>query len=78
MTDPAAGARFRRFMEDRMYAANGWQQELADRAGMSRAMLHRWFAGDAEPSMAALRRLAGAVGVPRFELVRVWDGDVPE
>lgn len=74
--NPAAGQRLRAYLETRMHAEYGWIQELADRAGMSKAMLHRWFSGDAEPSMEACRRLASAVGEPRWRIVAVLDGDV--
>lgn len=75
MPDAAAGRRLRLFAEARRGAGPGMIPDLALAAGLSRSMVHRWFAGDAEPSMAACRKLAAALGEPRYAVVRAWDGD---
>lgn len=72
MRDPAAGRRLRAIVELRR-PGDATLEELAARIGVSRGALMSWFAG-AEPSMGSLRGLARVLGVPRWELVRTWDG----
>lgn len=48
--------------------------DFARQVGVTRSALFSWFAG-AEPSMASLRALGTVLGVPRWELVRCWDGN---
>lgn len=50
-------------------AADLTQVELAERSGVHVSQLRRYEAGVAEPSMAALRRLAVALSVSADELV---------
>jgi len=45
------------------------QSTLAERAGISQAFLHQIEAGIKQPSLATLRALAEALGVPVGELV---------
>lgn len=49
--------------------------DLAADAGISAAAIYHWFNGTHEPSLQALGALARALGLRRYELVAVWDGD---
>ena len=73
MTNPAAGKRLRAFVE-RHRAPDGTWEDFARAVGVTKSGLFRWFAGN-EPSMGALRGLAAVLGVPRWELVKEWDGE---
>ena len=73
MTNPAAGKRLRSFVE-RHRAPDGTWEDFARAVGVTKSGLFRWFAGH-EPSMGALRGLAAVLGVPRWELVKEWDGE---
>jgi transcriptional regulator with XRE-family HTH domain len=54
------------------------QQELADKAGTTKANISRIEAGDQLPRPATVRKLATALGITTEELIR-WDtnGDRP-
>jgi len=72
--DPAAGRRLRAFTIQRWPDSADNVQRLADAMGVSKSAVHAWFNGQ-EPTMGSLRRLADVLGVKRWELVRVFDGE---
>lgn len=77
----AEWAAYRRAVGDRLRAArlqaNRTQEALAERAGVSRDTVQRVERGDGDiPRLAALWRLARAVGVPLGELLADSGGDV--
>ncbi|HEY2194610.1 MAG TPA: XRE family transcriptional regulator [Actinomycetospora sp.] len=67
-TSLAAAVRERRVERDLTVRA------LADRAGVSRAMIAKVEAGDAQPTAALLGRLSGALGLSLSELVARAEG----
>lgn len=73
VTDPSAGRRLRALVERQRPGDVTWE-EFAAAVGVTKSALLSWFAGQ-EPSMGSLRGLATVLGVPRWELVRTWDGD---
>lgn len=72
-----AGLRLERYIRSRWDREQGGIRALADQAGISSDALYKWFRGDAEPSLEALAGLARALGVSRYELVAVYDGERP-
>ena len=66
------GARLEEFVRDQWH---GSMQSLADRADLSVQAMYKWFRGDGEPSVALLRSLARALGVPQYQLVAVYEGE---
>lgn len=67
------GRRLRDYVATRIDVAPG-SAEFAARVGVTKSAVSEWFRGR-EPSCESFRRLAAAVGVPRWELIRVWDGE---
>ena len=50
--------------------SRGWSlSELADRAGVSRAMIHKIERGDSSPTATLLARLSGAFGISMSTLI---------
>ncbi len=76
----AEWAAYRRAVGDRLRTArlqaNHTQESLAERAGVSRDTVQRVERGDGDvPRLAALWRLARAVGVPVSDLLADTGGD---
>jgi transcriptional regulator with XRE-family HTH domain len=71
--DDLAAASLNRRLGDcirREREGHGWSlSELAERAGVSRAMIHKLEHGGASPTAALLSRLADALGVAMSELI---------
>ena len=72
-----SGMRLERFIRARWDREQGGMRALAEQAGLSSDAFYKWFRGDAEPSLEAFGRLARVLGVKRYELVAVYDGDQP-
>ena len=72
-----SGMRLERFIRSRWEHEPGGIRGLAEAAGVSSDALYKWFRGDSDPSLEALGRLAEVLGVKRYELVAVYDGDRP-
>lgn len=70
-----APARLRRFITSHYPNGTGWPDELAKRVGVSRSALFYWLNGAREPDLANCGRLAEALGVKRWMVVRALDGD---
>lgn len=64
-------ARLRQWRERKAFS----QQELAERAGISRAALSRIESGQAEPHPRTVRKLAHALGVQPEDLMNIEDFD---
>ena len=73
--DPARGRRLRRLIATRFGSHEGWTVELLPRLGVSKAALMAWLSGKTEPDLANCGRLAEVLGVRRWQVVRVLDGD---
>lgn len=70
---PHGGQALDDLMRRRMRQLNLNQTELAERAGMTRAYLHRLARGGVvNPGVLTLQRLAQALDVPAAALVRLW------
>ncbi len=72
-----SGMRLERYIRSRWEHEPGGIRGLAEAAGVSSDALYKWFRGDSEPSLDALGRLARVLGVKRYEIVAVYDGDRP-
>jgi transcriptional regulator with XRE-family HTH domain len=66
------GKQLRRFVRTKW---DGSTTELAERMGVTRQTIDRWFRGENDPQFAALEELARVLGVRRWEIVAAIDGD---
>lgn len=76
LMENSSGERLERFIRSRWTRDEGGIRGLADQAGISPDSLHRWFRGE-EPGLDKLGRVASVLGVRRYELVAILDGDRP-
>lgn len=71
------GQRLERYIRARWDRQQGGLRGLAAQAGVSSDSLYKWFRGESEPSLEGLGSVAAVLGVKRYELVAVYDGDKP-
>lgn len=70
------GARLERYIRSRWGREDGGIRGLAEKAGLSADTLYGWFEGQ-DPALSKLGMLAAALGVKRYELVAILDGERP-
>lgn len=77
MDGTEGGQRLERFIRSRWAREQGGLRGLAAQAGISSDSFYKWFRGESEPSLDGLGSVAAVLGVKRYELVAIYDGDKP-
>lgn len=72
------GDRLRSYLLAKTGGRSGWQAELVKRSGVKRQTISKWTnpSFDRYPDLETLAVIAGALGVPTFEIIAAMDGEV--
>ncbi len=72
------GERLRAYLLAKTGGAPGWQGKLVADSGVKRQTISKWTnpTFDRYPDLETLAAIAGALGVPTFEIIAAMDGEV--